>query len=1295
MLCPNCGGENREDYKFCGHCGAPHPGAPKVQGTVIVPETPSIQFPPQPVAAQPPLEASMPYTPTPPASPRRKSRGMIACLIIFLFMLCLVVVAVVGVALIKPEWLPFEIPFLTSRNNLIVGFPNRDGETDLYLLRLSQTQDKGVLLAENTLVTSSNIFFQRDNAFQVLAGYPYAFGAFVPGENYLLYWYTDSDGKITLGRMAVNQKTPAILYEEINENLVGVLLPNFQDLFLLEARGPEERCYLSVAGARANDILRGTRCFLSTDMSTSFSRQDDGIETTASLITLANNTEFTPLDAQENIGLIQISGDGTRLAYVDTTEASHVVLLNSQDGSTLVEAPNAYSVVDLGYAMRGSQGYYISENDDGNLELYLLSDTGATLVRTDLSIGAQLSLDGAQLIYMAGPIDGERTLFVRNVASGADVEVVRGGEMQLSVVDALNRIFVYTQNDTETTIYSANLDGSGLVSLFTGENYLLENLFLAPGQQTVFLQLWSENGSSLLATRLDKADEFMVVADWSSITPLDISADGMQLLYRGSEAADDPGSLFLAQLDTKISTTLDDDAEDISNAIFTARGDGVIYTAITGDSPNNAEVRQIGVDAANPAEVLYSNAVLVAAQWDTLNTLLVSSFNYPVQSTSYCPGAEPLTLGQTLEASLASGTRNCYRYRGAAGETVTFWTQGAGGLDTSLTFYDRQGNYISSDDDSLNGADPRLIVTLPSAAIYYLEVSSFAETSGSYNLSSISGADYYPNAENLTRGQMTEDNLTQGRRNYYRYSGAAGETITFWVQGADGLDTSITLYDSQGDYMGSDDYGLNGTDPRLIITLPADGNYYLEVSTFAEETGSYSLSSVAGASYCPGVEQVTVGTVLQGQMNENGQVIYGFSGQANDIYTFWVESTNMDPMLSLYDQEGYMLSSDDNNRDGVDPLLITTLPADGSYCLEVNTFGFETAPFSLSMVEGSVFCPGAETINVNDTVTGLVNDGRRTCYSFSATDNSVYSFIVSSPSGTDTVLELYDSTGYLLFTDDDGGGYPNPLLTFTADQTATYYIIVRGYSTTSSGDYVMNFVQGGAFCSTAQPIYLGDVVTGFVPQNVEVCYSFNGVLGQTVLFNVDSSADTVLVLYDETGYELIYNDDGGGDLNPRILTTLPSDGVYFIAIHGFGSNSGEFTLSFEEGTITNPFPIAIQLPANVRVSGSITQDDAIYLEQYEFSSYGHFYYLDGNAGQNIQIDGFADSLGSGLDPSIYLFDNSGTQVLISDDDSGTGYDSLLVYTLPYTGRYYLMIVDYASEYGTGSSYFYELLLTYR
>jgi hypothetical protein len=338
------------------------------------------------------------------------------------------------------------------------------------------------------------------------------------------------------------------------------------------------------------------------------------------------------------------------------------------------------------------------------------------------------------------------------------------------------------------------------------------------------------------------------------------------------------------------------------------------------------------------------------------------------------------------------------------------------------------------------------------------------------------------------------------------------------------------------------------------------------------------LSSVAGASYCPGVEQVTVGTVLQGQMNENGQVIYGFSGQANDIYTFWVESTNMDPMLSLYDQEGYMLSSDDNNRDGVDPLLITTLPADGSYCLEVNTFGFETAPFSLSMVEGSVFCPGAETINVNDTVTGLVNDGRRTCYSFSATDNSVYSFIVSSPSGTDTVLELYDSTGYLLFTDDDGGGYPNPLLTFTADQTATYYIIVRGYSTTSSGDYVMNFVQGGAFCSTAQPIYLGDVVTGFVPQNVEVCYSFNGVLGQTVLFNVDSSADTVLVLYDETGYELIYNDDGGGDLNPRILTTLPSDGVYFIAIHGFGSNSGEFTLSFEEGTITNPFPIAIQLP---------------------------------------------------------------------------------------------------------------------
>jgi hypothetical protein len=1189
MICPNCGGENREDYKFCGHCGAPRPATPVVQGTVIVPEAPTFPAPPPPAIPQPRAEARMPYTPDPGvAAPKRKSRGLITCLIIFLVLGCLAVAALVAVALLKPEWLPFDIPFLSRNNSLIIGFPNRDGETDLYLLRQGQTIDQGILLAENALATSVNFYYQENNTIRTLADYMYPFGAFVPRQNYLLYWYMNDDGQIILGRMMVNQEKPSVIYEENAVSMLGVILPNMQDLFLEEIE-EEHRCYLSIAGGSANDILRGSYCDLTYDLSTAFAVDQKDAETTVELFTLADNAAFTPLDDQENVGEVRFSGDGLRLSYVDTTEIPHVVYLDSQDGSTLVTGPDAYAVVQQGFAWRGHIGYFISENDDGNLELYLLSDAGTTLVRTDLSIGAGLSLDGARLVYTAGPIDGEQTLYVRDVASGTDTEVVSGNNLQFTILDPLSSIIITSENDDQLMVYSANLEGSGLVSLFEGDNFFLSELVYVPGQPYIFLVLDGEDGLSLLATRPDLEDEYMVVEDWNVVDLLDLSGDGNQLLYIGAEEPDDDIALYLANLDTKDSITLDDDAEDIGNGLFSARDDTVLYTAITGDNPDDAEVRSLRLGRSDPSMVLYSDAVLVAAQWDTLAPFSFTSFTSPQQSSSYCPGAFRLTQGASQDANLEAGARDCYSYRGAANETLTFWVEGEAGFDTALTVYNRQGNYIDSDD-----------------------------------------------------------------------------------------------------------YGLNGTDPRLIVTLPEDGIYYIEVSSYNETAGAYTLSNSEGANYCPGVEQLAVGEMLQSQMNEDGQVYFGFSGNANTDYTFWIESTGMDPMLSLYDAEGYMLTSDDNSRDGVDPLVITTLPETGNYCLAVNTFGFETGAFSVSMHEGSVFCPDAQTLRLDQEVTGSVNQGRGTCYSVNVTSGTTYSFVVNSPTGTDTVLELYDATGNILTRDDDGGGYPNPLLTYTFDQSGTYYIMIRGFSTGSTGNYELNFTEGTGFCANAQPIFLGDTVTGFVPANMEVCYSFEGYNGQTVLFNVDSPIDTVLVLYDESGYEVAYNDDGGEGLNPRIQTALPADGTYYIAIHGYGNASGDYSLSFSAGgEISDPFANAIYLPANSRIRGSIRETDLIYLPDYDFTTYGQIYYFDGVAGQNIRIDAYGDTLGSQIDTWLVLFDQYG-EYLFDDDDGGVaGYDSRLDFTLPTTGRYYVLISDLASEYGVGDSYFYDLLLTYR
>jgi len=118
------------------------------------------------------------------------------------------------------------------------------------------------------------------------------------------------------------------------------------------------------------------------------------------------------------------------------------------------------------------------------------------------------------------------------------------------------------------------------------------------------------------------------------------------------------------------------------------------------------------------------------------------------------------------------------------------------------------------------------------------------------------------------------------------------------------------------------------------------------------------------------------------------------------------------------------------------------------------------------------------------------------------------------------------------------------------------------------------------------------------------------------------------------------------------------------------------------------------LPVDTRIRGAIVEANFIYLPEYDFSTYGVMYYFNGTSGQNIQIDAFGDSLGSEIDPYLALFDESGT-FLVEDDDSGTGYDSQIAFTLTYSGRHYILIADVFEEFGVGTSHFYELLLTYR
>ena len=86
------------------------------------------------------------------------------------------------------------------------------------------------------------------------------------------------------------------------------------------------------------------------------------------------------------------------------------------------------------------------------------------------------------------------------------------------------------------------------------------------------------------------------------------------------------------------------------------------------------------------------------------------------------------------------------------------------------------------------------------------------------------------------------------------------------------------------------------------------------------------------------------------------------------------------------------------------------------------------------------------------------------------------------------------------------------------------------------------------------------------------------------------------------------------------------------------------------------------------------------------------YAFNGQAGEQITIDVFADSIGSSLDPVVYLFDSL-QELLGEDDDGGSGYDSQITYSFPKSEWYYLLVEDAGGGYGSTDDYFYDILLT--
>ncbi len=234
----------------------------------------------------------------------------------------------------------------------------------------------------------------------------------------------------------------------------------------------------------------------------------------------------------------------------------------------------------------------------------------------------------------------------------------------------------------------------------------------------------------------------------------------------------------------------------------------------------------------------------------------------------------------------------------------------------------------------------------------------------------------------------------------------------------------------------------------------------------------------------------------------------------------------------------------------------------------------DTIPGDISSV-ATVAVGGSVDVAV-DTI------GDHDWYRVTLTAGTTYTIQTSSNgSGTDAFLNLRDSNGALLVSDDDSGDSVNSLISYTATSSGTYFIDAGTYNNETTGGYHL-FVAGpapagdpvGGTTGTAASLVVGGTVNG----NLDVSgdhdfYAINLVAGQTYIFRTAPTAtnttDTILTLRNAGGTQLATNDDAGEFAYSAIRYTATASGTYYLDVSGFNTSTGEFNLS----AFTAPTPL--------------------------------------------------------------------------------------------------------------------------
>ena len=1039
-------------------------------------------------------------------------------------------------------------------------------------------------------------------------------------------------------------------------------------------------------------------------------------------------------DTQNNDG-----GDdrNARITFVATTTATHYIAARGRGltstGTYTVRVTDATTQLsnddDYTQAVEGAGTVAVDGSVTGNIETVDDRDWFAV----------ELVADKAYRIKLEGSATDEGTLEDPYLRGIYEIDVDQNANLIAGTDNnddgqATNSEFVYQASASGTFYIAAGANGSSTGTYKLSVDELADDYVAGTGTTGVVTVGGSATGNIEIG---DDFDWFAVEFIAGRTYVIDVEGEDT-----GGGTLADPvlRGLYLDDSGNRIADTQNNDGGDDRNARIT-------FVATT-TATHYIAARGRGLTSTGTYTVRVTDATTQLSNDDDYTQAVEGAGTVAVDG-SVTGNIETVDDRDWFAVELVADKAYRIKLEGSATDEGTLedpYLRGIYDIDV-----DQNANLIAGTDNNDGGqaTNSEFVYQATASGTFYIAAGANGSTTGTYKLSVDELADDYAAGTGTTGvvtvgGNATGDVQFAHDRDWFAVELVAGTRYRIRLEGSQTDRGTLSdpylrgIYDGSGDRISStgNNDGGQGRNSELFYEAAATGTHYIAAGGNDNSEGTYRLS-VAEAPVVATTDDFGAGTDTTGTVTVGGNVAgdvqftgdrdwFGVEFEAGRAYLIQLEGrqkdlgTLRDPYLfGIYDQSGDRIpnTSDNDNGAGLDSRLIYLATETGTHYIAAGSdrasslHGPPHGTYQLSVT----LIP--DEFSADTETTGAVTadgDYVRGVLEYSA---DIDWFAVQLEAGTryrvdvkgggvdyggtlpNPVLVVYDSSGDALVSDDDTGRGRNARLTgFVPETDGTYYIGVNGrggvgsyrvFVTTVPVDPDDDFTQSATGSGTVE-------VDGSVTGDIEVEYDHDWFAvtleaDKTYRIKLEGSPTNRGTLSDPylwgiyTGGEeqndnLIANtsdDDSGAGRNSEVLYRAATSGTYYISAgaheNGYRPVKGTYRLSVDE--------VEDDFLATTGTTGTVTVDSNT-TGNIQFANDRDWFAVEFEAGHayRIKLEGSPTSQGTLSDPYLRgIYDQNGDRIAnTTDDDSGVGNNSQLVYVAAATGTHYIAAGGYVS-----------------